>query len=129
MLVQFKYPRCIGGKDYKAGEHEIPNALKKDWYFKALVKDGDIDIVVDAVFEEVKPTFALENLSKKEQAKLADNIESPSFPLVDESQAVEISPDDLSYAELKEYVASKNIEVADNKKATLIEAIKKHNMK
>ena len=48
MKVLFKYSRIIERKAYVKGEYELPDALADNWYFKALVKDGDVVIIPNA---------------------------------------------------------------------------------
>jgi hypothetical protein len=41
MQVQFNRPATIGGVTYGKGQHAVPDEHKDDWFFKALVQDGD----------------------------------------------------------------------------------------
>lgn len=52
MKVQLLYPRRLGGKLYHKGQHEIPDALKSDWFVKEMLKVGDMSILT--VAEEPK---------------------------------------------------------------------------
>jgi hypothetical protein len=60
MKVIFKYPRklnVLGESGKKEGKlfvadklpQSVPDALKDDWFFKALMKAGDISVVPDEV--------------------------------------------------------------------------------
>lgn len=48
MKALFKFNREIDGKDYKKGEHELPDSLANHWYLKALVKSGDVNLALAA---------------------------------------------------------------------------------
>lgn len=41
MQVQFNRPATIGGVTYGKGQHAVPDEHKDEWFFKALVQDGD----------------------------------------------------------------------------------------
>lgn len=52
MLVRFAHPRKLNhgkqSKLYPKGVHEVPDALKDDWFFKAQVKEGHLAIMPKA---------------------------------------------------------------------------------
>lgn len=52
MKVEFKYPRCIDGKDYPKGMHELHDELVDHWFFKGLVKAKDVTVLVEPAFAE-----------------------------------------------------------------------------
>jgi hypothetical protein len=41
MQVQFNRPATISGVTYGKGQHAVPDEARGDWFFNALVKDGD----------------------------------------------------------------------------------------
>lgn len=49
MLVRFMHPRKLSSKAFPRGSqlflkgvHEVPDALKDDWFFKAQLQDGSL---------------------------------------------------------------------------------------
>lgn len=75
MQVQFNFPRGIDNKDYAAGTHEVPAALADHWYFQALQKCGDVEIIGEA--PKAKKADAPRSMSKavafKEETISKDN--------------------------------------------------------
>lgn len=66
MQVQFNRPVTIAGMTYGKGLHSVPDAdVSGDWFFDALVKDGDAvimrkdepvaDVAEEVTEQEVKP--------------------------------------------------------------------------
>jgi len=45
MQVQFNRPVTISGVTYGKGQHAVPDEVKGDWFFEALVKDGDVVVL------------------------------------------------------------------------------------
>lgn len=45
MQIQLNFPKKLGGKFYAKGKHSIDDALANDWFFKALVKEGEIIVL------------------------------------------------------------------------------------
>ena len=45
MLVKIKRLVMIGETSYSAGIHDVPVRETESWFFRALVSDGDIEIV------------------------------------------------------------------------------------
>jgi hypothetical protein len=78
MLVQFKYPRKLQGLPDKDKDgrpmvvskifaaspvpQELPDSMANDWFFKSLVKSGDVAIV--------PPAIAASKSEKPEKASL-----------------------------------------------------------
>ena len=58
MQVQFNRPVSINGNTYGKGQHDVPAQDTKDnWFFDALVKDGDavlLRLAEDATAEEAE---------------------------------------------------------------------------
>lgn len=45
MQVQFNRPVTVVGVTYGKGQHAVPESVKGDWFFEALVQDGDAVIL------------------------------------------------------------------------------------
>lgn len=45
MKIKFNKPRAMGGVDYKAGTHEVPDHVASHWYFLACESNGDIMVL------------------------------------------------------------------------------------
>ena len=45
MQVQFNRPVTVVGVTYGKGQHAVPDEVKGDWFFEALVQDGDAVIL------------------------------------------------------------------------------------
>lgn len=67
MQVQFKRPVTIGKETYGKGVHNVPEAdVKDNWFFDALVKEGNAIILRK---DEEQPAPAVEAEVKKPAAK------------------------------------------------------------
>lgn len=67
MQVQFKRPVTIGKETYGKGVHNIPGAdVEGNWFFDALVKDGDAVVLRK---DEEQSASAVEADAKKPAAK------------------------------------------------------------
>lgn len=49
MKVKFNHPRLLGSKMYGKGTHEVPDQFLEDWFFKAIEKVGDVEVIPAAV--------------------------------------------------------------------------------
>jgi hypothetical protein len=56
MKVHFKFSRGIDGKIYHKGAHDLDDKLADHWFFKALVKQGDVKVLGA---EAAKPSAGL----------------------------------------------------------------------
>lgn len=79
MQVQFKFPRKLQGipdkdgkpsaKLFSAGSqiHEVPDEMAENWFFKAMVKAGDISVIPVAIAASKadKPTKAAPSQPQK----------------------------------------------------------------
>ncbi len=65
MQVQFNRPVTLKGVTYGKGLHAVPDEdVKGDWFFDALVKDGDA-VIMRAAAEPVKEEEAEQPEAKK----------------------------------------------------------------
>ena len=56
MQVQFNKPVTLGGDTFGKGQHNVSAEFKKDWFFNALLKDGDAVILREDAPSEAKAT-------------------------------------------------------------------------
>ncbi len=49
MQVQFNKPVTLGKNTYGKGQHEVPDADAAGWFFDALVKEGGVAVLREAV--------------------------------------------------------------------------------
>lgn len=82
MKLDIKRAVHLGGLDYKPGIHEVPDFVAENWFFKALLKAGEI-ILLHAIApqpaEEVKQesSAALDSESEAAQSAPEDIEEAP----------------------------------------------------
>lgn len=95
MMILFKSSRCVAGKDYKKGVHDVPKEALKDPYFLKLVELGEVFEAPQAPKKEDTKARS-ESLKKKleaeaeeeeteaEEAESEDSEESEEEPEEDE---------------------------------------------
>ena len=75
MKIVLKYARKLDQEILKAGEHVVDDSLAKSWYFKALVKDGEIHVIeAPKKVEETEelPLEPVKNLDPVPQPRIED---------------------------------------------------------
>lgn len=73
MKVRMKQAVRLGGHVYCLGEHDVPEAHCGDWFFKAMVSDGNIELleapapieIDEPEPEEEQPLISKESAKKK----------------------------------------------------------------
>lgn len=97
MKVKFQFPRCVGGKDYSKGVHDIEDNHKDHWFFKGLVANGDVVIVEHGKSSEL--TSAVSSVSPTPDASESKKPEAQAVDEIDQDEEVESegdSSDELS---------------------------------
>ena len=90
MKVTLKQTCSFFGKDYKAGSHELPDSVGKEWFFKALVKGGLAEIIDAKASEQSAksaPLAAASDLRPSEAAVKAT--EEREDEIIEDNEEVE----------------------------------------
>lgn len=86
MKVKFKYRRKLEGKTYDPGTHEVPDAVRGHWFFKAIEKAGDVAVLDSPVASPMTPEVAIA------KDPLAEPVMAAVVPEAMASEAVKEAP-------------------------------------
>lgn len=80
MQIQFNRPTTLNGVTYGKGQHAVPDADAQGWFFDALVKAGDAEVLRGAE----SPAEAQEAPAKgKRKAKESATAETEAEPVAE----------------------------------------------
>lgn len=101
MQVQFNRPVTIGGVTYGKGQHAVPDEVKGDWFFEALVKDGNAVVLrADDPVESAAPAVA-----QADWPSMDDTMEAAPDVLDGTAKEIAAAIEGLSKAELQDLLA------------------------
>ena len=86
MQILFKRPATLNKVTYGKGQHAVPDADAQGWFFDALVKAGDVEVLRGIE----SPVEAQETPAKgKRKAKEAATVEADAAPVAETAESVE----------------------------------------